>query len=481
MKYNFSSIIGILLFCVLAFLIGYISSTNLFLSPPTLVVFAFGVLTLLICFINQKIGIILAIILSFLISLVYRMFIDVDIPLGTAIETIILSSFSGIFFKKLSMRDYNWNFIKDPITYALGILLLFNAIQFFNPFHINPAVTFLLVKRQVCMFLFYVICVYLFQEKKFMFSMLKFWIALSFIVALYACYQEWFGFFPFETKWLFSSDDILRLFYIGGKFRKFSILNNPTIMGIIVSMSAIFIITLLTAKFSLSKKLFMIFMIIIMLMAVGYSGTRTAYAMIAGGFFLLMLMNIHKTSTIFLAAAGGILFITIMYGPYTNQTILRIRSAFYPENDASYNERDKNRAAIRPFIFSHPIGAGLGTTGPVGLNMNPGQQLAGFPPDSEYLKVTLETGFIGYFILLLSYFIILNALINRYYRIYSNQLKIYYSALTVTLFSLIIANYAQETSGMLPNDIIFYILFAFGASIYKFDINFNKKLRNYET
>jgi putative inorganic carbon (HCO3(-)) transporter len=476
--YNFTLILS---FCLIAFLVGFFISKSNVLSGQAMVFASIGVLTLLACFINQKIGIIISFILSFFISLIYRLFIGSNLPIGTGIEIIILTSFSGLFLKKLSMRDYDWNFIKSPITYALAAILVFNLIQFVNPYHFNPAVTFIIIKRQFCMFLFYLICVYLFKEKKFTFLMMKFWIGLSFIVALYACSQEWFGFLPFEIAWLFSSEDILRLFYIGGKFRKFSILNNPTIMGIIASMSAIFLITLLMAKFSMLRKIFMVCMIIFMLLAVGYSGTRTAYAMIAGGFFLLMLMNIHKRSTIVLAFLGAIIGIIIMYGPYTNSTILRIRSAFYPENDASYNTRDRNRASIRPFIYSHPIGGGLGTSGALGKEVNPGQILAGFPPDSEYLKVALETGYLGYFLLLVCYFIILNSMINKFYLLQNNQLKIYYSGLIVTLFSYFIANYAQETGGMFPNDIIFHILFAFGASIYKFDINFNKKLRNYET
>jgi putative inorganic carbon (HCO3(-)) transporter len=461
---------------IVAFLIGYfITQVNLPSGGFYVFSFAVGLMILLLCFINAKIGIILSIIISFFISLIYRMFLGINIPLGTGVEIIILTSFMGIFFRKLSQRNHDWRFANSPITYALLFLLLFNCIQFINPYHFNPAVTFILIKRQLCMFLFYVICLYLFQDKKFIFSMIKWWVALTTIVALYACSQEWFGFFPFEKAWLYSSEDILRLFYIGGKFRKFSILNNPTIMGIIVSMCAIFLITMLMGRFSLLTKISMIIIITLMLLAVGYSGTRTAYAMIAGGFFLLILMNINKRATIVIAVFGAVLFGIIMYGPYTNQTILRIRSAFYPENDASYNVRDLNRASIRPFIFSHPIGAGLGTSGATGAHANPGQQLAGFPPDSEYLKTALETGYIGYFFLLVSYFIILNTMINKFFNMFNDQLKVYYSALIVTIFSLFIANYAQETSGMLPNDIIFYLLFALGASIYKFDINLVKK------
>ncbi|MGL1489090.1 hypothetical protein ACSTJG_25000, partial [Vibrio parahaemolyticus] len=78
-----------------------------------------------------------------------------------------------------------------------------------------------------------------------------------------------------------------------------------------------------------------------------------------------------------------------------NQNILRFQSAFRPNNDASYRVRIFNQARIKPYIWSHPIGGGLGSTGEWGKKFAPNSYLANFPPDSGYVRTTVELGYVG--------------------------------------------------------------------------------------
>lgn len=479
-KTNYS-FLSILIFCIAAIFIGYIVSQGQLVTGSLIIIISISIALAIFSFLKPKVGVVLVFIFSFIITLIGRFWLNLSLPLGTILEIPIGISFMGLILHKALNNDRDWSFLSSPITIVLSLILLYNAFQVINPNNTNIVSSLFFVKHGLAMFIFYIICLYCFQDRKFMFLLIRIWIGFSFLVALYACYQEWVGFMKFEEIWLRSDDDIWGLFYIGGRVRKFSFLDNPSMMGMLMAASSIFLAALLSGKFSLPKKAGFGVMIIFMLLAIGYSGTRTAYAMIVGGLMIIFLINIDKIYTIVAAFFVGLGFLAIMYGPFNNGTILRIRSTFYPKNDASFNVREINRKAIQPYIYEHPIGGGLGTTGSAGEEINPGHRLAGFPPDSEYLKVTLETGVIGFILLLISYFVIMNTMIKAYYRSTLKSIKVYYSALIAALFAIILGNYAQETSGMYPNDIIFYFFFAVAASLYKYDNSLKNKNYNYES
>ena len=62
-------------------------------------------------------------------------------------------------------------------------------------------------------------------------------------------------------------------------------------------------------------------------------------------------------------------FLIVM--PSSNQNILRFQTAFRPTKDASYQLREENQAKIKPFVYSHPFGGGLGSVGEWGAKFSP--------------------------------------------------------------------------------------------------------------
>src|SRR5690242_15203815 len=167
-------------------------------------------------------------------------------------------------------------------------------------------------------------------------------------------------------------------------------------------MAAVAVSTLILAAgpFSYLKKVLLFAASGFMFFAMAYSGTRTAYIMVPAGIFLYALMTIYQKRTQILSLCFGIFFLLILFFPYNgSDTINRIRSAFAPKDDPSYMVRESNRALVQPYIYRHPIGGGLNTTGIMGLKYSPSHYLAGFPPDSGYLLTALETGWVGLAIL----------------------------------------------------------------------------------
>ncbi|MEJ7912621.1 MAG: O-antigen ligase family protein, partial [Chitinophagaceae bacterium] len=199
----------------------------------------------------------------------------------------------------------------------------------------------------------------------------------------------------------------------------------------------------------------------VMLLGMAFSGTRTANVMIAAGVVMFILLSFNKKSTrLFSFVAAGI-FCVLLYGPfYGNQTINRFRSSFIGSEDESFKVREVNRALIQPYIYEHPIGGGLGTSGAGGLMYSPGHRLAGFPPDSGYLKKALETGWIGLGIICFLYFTILKSAITGYFCSREDQYKIIFAGIIAFLFSFYVAEFAQDAIGQITDLVVYYPMIA---------------------
>ncbi|MBE2230856.1 MAG: O-antigen ligase family protein [Chitinophagaceae bacterium] len=275
---------------------------------------------------------------------------------------------------------------------------------------------------------------------------------------MYGCIQEWFGFFAFELDWVWSVPGRAGLYFLdNGMMRKFSILSDPAAFGIIMASTSVVMLVMMLHLKKWKWKTGYALTAFFVILGVAYSGTRTAYFVIAAGVALYFLMNISNKRTLVFASACLLGFAFILYGPiYGNPTINRIRSTFQFSEDASLKVRDENRKFIQPYIYSNPIGGGLATSGMAGLDYNPGHILAGFPPDSGFVKTAIETGWVGFSLQCLLYFLILQSGVRAYYRARNKFLRIVVLAALVSVFTFVIAQYGQEAIGQVPGCFLFY-------------------------
>lgn len=75
-----------------------------------------------------------------------------------------------------------------------------------------------------------------------------------------------------------------------------------------------------------------------------------------------------------------------------NQYIRKMRSAFRPSQDASYQLRVDNRKKMRELMIHKPFGYGIGLS--KGDRFYPKERMP-YPPDSWLVSVWVETGIIG--------------------------------------------------------------------------------------
>jgi hypothetical protein len=296
----------------------------------------------------------------------------------------------------------------------------------------------------------------------------KFWIFLAFVAAAYACFQQWFGLLPFEMNYLMSNPHEYKLYFQGGTIRKFSFVSDPTTLGILEGSSAVFLLVFIINEKNKRRRNLLLFAFLILVLGMTYSGTRTTNIMLPGALCLYALLTITNKTTlitifVFVMAAAFILF-----GPIQNASINRIRSTF-DKKEESGAVRDMNRKYIQPYIYSHPIGGGISTSGVLGEKYNRGHPLAGFPPDSGLLQAAIELGWIGYALTILVYILILYQGIHYYFIINNERNKVFVAAITVSVFSIILTQYSQVAIGQLPTVLFFYTALAMISRLRELD------------
>ncbi|TRX60109.1 O-antigen ligase family protein [Fulvivirga sp. M361] len=394
--------------------------------------------------------------------------IPVRIPTGVGIEIIGFIVFIGVIVN-LSKNKINWELFKHPITYLTVINEFYGILQVLNP----NAVSFkgwLFASRGIFFtFLLYFIVVKVFDNLSFIKRFTKWWLFLALCAGLYGMFQEYFGYRDFEWRYIYASPGRYDLLSVWTGIRKFSFLSDVAAFGMLMAFSAIFTFILALGPFKMPLKIVLVISGICMLLGMSYSGTRTATAMIPVGVMMYVLLNINNKRTIIFLVVAVIAFVGVLFGPFYNGPLERIRSTFQPSEDASMQVRDRNRKSVQPYIYSHPIGGGLMTTDEVGRELSPGHPNAGFATDSGYLETALQRGWIGLIILLALYFTIMKTGIENFYKAKDPTIKILYAAYCASFFSLSIANFAQSAMGQKPTGLIIISSYAILANMIRLD------------
>jgi hypothetical protein len=407
--------------------------------------------------INYRFGFYAALTMGFFIFTIARLS-TVDLPVGPLVEIPLYCSFLGLFLNRIINQTTIFQKSGHIITYGMFIYVLFHLVQILNPDMDSISGWALLYRRFFMIGVLYFIALNIFDSVRSVIFFFSYWVFWSFIAGFYSVWQSIFGLSSFEERWLRSSAKSLELFYISdGVYRKWSLFAEPASFGIAMAATSILMLVLMILVKNTRIKIVFSLLIVFIFLGVAYSGTRTAYFIIVVGICLYILMTITQKRTLIFASSFFVLFLMIMFAPiYSNVTINRIRTTFAFSEDASLNVRDINRNMIQPYIYKHPFGGGMGTSGGAGLMHNPSHFLAGFPPDSGYVKTAIETGWIGLFLQCLLYFFILQSGLKAYLTCRNKIFRPYLIAAVVCVFSFVIAQYGQEATDQVPECFLFF-------------------------
>ncbi|MFT4031638.1 MAG: O-antigen ligase family protein [Siphonobacter sp.] len=409
-------------------------------------------------------GIIILLVMAYLLFFIMRF--NIPFPLGTVMDGIQALLVLGLFIQQ--KKDPNWGIFKGPVSIMVLIWIAYNLLEAINPVAESRLAWLYTVRSVAVVMLVYFVFKYQIRTVRFIRIIIRLWLGLAALAALYCLKQEYIGYSDSELAYLYSDPLIASLLFIDGHWRKSSILSDPVAFSYNMVVAGMICIGLISGVKKIKAKILLVFLIGLYWLAMLYSGTRGAYVLIPAGLALYAILNYNKLVLQFSIVAAIVIAILIFI-PTTNPTLYRFQTAFRPSEDASFNVRKINQKRIQPYILSHPMGGGLGATGVWGIRFAPYSFLANFPPDSGYTRVAVEMGWIGLFIFCLLMFYILKVGITNYYAIQDKELKSYCLAMTLGIFVLNIGNYPQEALVQFPSSVYIYLMAALVEVTYSLD------------
>jgi hypothetical protein len=419
-----------------------------------------------------KFGIVFLLIAAYFVMWIIRMEL-VSFPLGVLMDGIQALLLLGLLINQKFEPD--WSFLKNPISIMILFWITYNLLEVINPVASSRMAWLYTIRSVALVMLSYFVFSYYIKSKAFIRLILKVWLGLSVFAALYGFKQQYFGFFAFEERSLYSNPRLIELLFIGGVWRKFSIFSDPVAFSYNMVISALLCVGLMFGPVSKAKKWILGFLAAFFLINMLYSGTRGAFVLFPAAMILLAILVFNKKVLAFTAIAGLLVAFLILV-PTSNPTLYRFQTAFRPSDDASFNVRAINQKKIQPYIQSHPIGGGLGSTGVWGARFSPGSFLASFPPDSGYVRVAVELGWIGLLLFCSLMFVILKTGVDNFFKITDPELKCYCLAMVLIVFALNVGNYPQEALVQFPTNIYFYLVIALINVTLRLDTTSNKIL-----
>jgi len=379
--------------------------------------------------------------------------IHLPVPINASLEPLTLLLLLGVLRNYDLRRNVDRKFWTNPITISLYFLMAYYVIEIFNPSMFSWLGWSSFFRKQLSYLIFYYIAYSLLNTKKKIFTFIYFMIALSTVLALYACKQQFLGYADFELRSIGVGGGYILLFQ-GGLLRKFSVFSDPATSGLYFASVAMLSIILWVRDLNKVRRWWLGAAIIINILGYSFSGTRTATLMIVAGIAFYVIATAYEKRTMAFLVVSILVFTTIMTMPYQNVVTNRIRSAFEGNKDASAALRDYDRRQIQPYVHEHPIGGGIFTVGAEGPKYNPGHHLESFQPDSGYAKTMAEMGPIGLALLLIFYLVVMRQGIRNFYKATDPEIQNFQIALLIMLFTLLVAQISQLAITQYP--IIFY-------------------------
>jgi O-antigen ligase len=299
--------------------------------------------------------------------------------------------------------------------------------------------------------------------------LIKIWFVLVFLAALYSFKQRYIGLADYES-FVYTNALKSSLYITWGKLRVFSFLNDPMSYAMVLLYTLILSFGMFFLSMSHARKILLFVFFIVVLWSLLLTGTRTAYFLLPVGLivFGLITLNWRILLIVFfgLIMGAGVIFTS------SNPQFHIFKTAFRGSEDASMNVRLQNQQFIRPYIFQKPQGWGLASTGGFGRMYNGGTVIGNFPPDSEYVRIAIENGWIGLLAWLIIQFLIFRSALLDFFTVSDKQFKIYFATFLTLFYVIIIAQYPQEALRVPPTGIIVAFVLAMLARLKDLSISY---------
>jgi hypothetical protein len=444
---------------VMAIGIGVVVAKGGFTVATLLMVLPVMVYALNRLIFKPEIGLTFAFIINFLLVGLMRY---IPVKLGYVMDITLVVIYIAMFFHyfetKLSLKP-----VKTDLVVLSVIWFLYICLEFFNPEAVSKAAWFGGM-RGIGLYMLLVIplVILLYKEPRHFDKFFMIWGVFSILASVKAWMQLNIGPDPWEQRWLDEIGGITHI--IWGQLRAFSFYSDAGQFGAAQGQIGIIATILMLNEKNLKKRIFWGVVMFAGYYGMFVSGTRGAiFVPFGGGAMYLILKNNFKVVLM------GLIILAITYSFFrfttlgnSNYQIYRMRTAFVPDEDASYQVRLSNQRIFEEYLKTRPFGGGIGHAGDRAKQYTPNSFLANVATDSWFVLIWAECGIIGLYL----HLFILGYIIGKGSYICMFQLKTKemitkMSALLCGIVGIIVASYGNAVLGQFPTGLLVYASMAY--------------------
>jgi putative inorganic carbon (HCO3(-)) transporter len=375
--------------------------------------------------------------MAFFTGLLIRILGLEGVPLGTANEAVyLIIILSLILNKKIS------GFKTIPGS-LLIIWASYQIIELINPNSYSREAALLGLRTVIPLFCGYFIIYSSIETKRDAYIFLTAWFILSLLAGAYGLYQEFAGLPNYDFAWASENERRFSLLHTWGRLRKFSFFSSPSEFGMILVITGIaaFVVFFFIKKVKL--RILSALTCFICLWAMVYTGSRTSTILLPVGLGIFCLITFQRKVLIAVGCLA-VFAAAFILRPGSSKALFVMSTALSGTDDASMRVRIINQQIIRTYILQHPTGFGLGSTGDLGYKYSPQTFVGRFPPDSDYVKIAVECGWIGLLLWCIILAILFGYGITVYFRVTDSEWRMMLITANVVFFTMIVAQYPQE-------------------------------------
>lgn len=397
-------------------------------------------------------------IFTFVLFYIERL-VTLPVPIGIFVDVLAWLVYIAVILRnKFTPTALRTSDETSAFNSFMGYMIIFTvALDFLQLFNVHGYVGFDRVlatfRESIYLILLFFVTYKIFNTSKLALNYLYMLMALMTVVAVYGLFQEFAGLRDFEWTWLRADPRRWELYYIWGRIRKWSILSDPSAYGMLMAFGGIVAFALAIGHKATRFRLGMLFLSILFLLAMSYSGTRTAYGMVPLGVAMYFFLTIYNPKTLAVSLVTALVFIVLIFGPFYGPTMHRIRSTFN-KDDPSMAFRDAKRKALQNYVFSKPQGTGLGAANSVAKRLT----VTG-DTDNGYLRTAIDKGILGLVLQLALYAGVMITGTVTFYRLEGVD-RVVCGALLSGFFALSFANFYQDVADQKPLNLILASIFA---------------------
>lgn len=411
-------------------------------------------------FLFPKIGIVAIYLLNFTAIGLARYIKGV--PLGLSIDGNFILIYAALFFMSF-FKEIPWKNARNDLVLLAVLWYGYALFQLVNPEAISKVAWFYAMRGVALYMLLTIPLIFiLFDSIQDLKNFLKIWAILSIIGTMKGIMQKFMGVDAWEQAWLDAGSASTHILF--GKLRVFSFYSDAGQFGAAQGQAGVVFLILALSEKSFRLKLLYIAASVLGLYGLMISGTRGAMAVPVMGFAMYIILK----QNIKVMIVGGILGLgVIVFFKYTtiaqgNYSVARMRTAFNPTEDASYQVRRANQRKLKSYLASRPFGGGIGSAGNWGLRFTPHTFLANTPTDSWYVMIWAEQGVIGLMLhLTILLYILFKSMYLIMFKLKDEEINAIMCALASGYFGIMVASYGNGVLGQMPTGIIIYTSMAY--------------------